>query len=241
MILKYSQLHKTAKLTGQQANKRALKFFGEARQDSLTAFITPQGKQISGEIQGRREYDHRQIASEALGEESANFSTLYEMLNYFMQLTGNIRVISSINELNIQVQLQKGLPTKEQLSVLERMAKGKPVIFDITKENGDILTSGEGKYFNFLTALQNTRKQERELNKDVSTGSIPRQLQPLADFVDKHFNTLQEYRDVHFESKHPLHPALRKAEEKTGLGVTKIWDDFGFNSHVDFFEAVKRQ
>lgn len=241
MIRKYSQL-KTASV-GSDMNRRAIKEFGTTSDPESIGFITPEGLGIdsSGETRGSRQrgrnIDHREIAQAGIGEE-VPFPTLHALLNHFMAETGNIRVVTAREEVNIQVPLKRSIPTGAQFKVLEKLCAGKPVIWDITDKTGHILSTGNGKYFTFLNDLTRVRKQERDISADKAAGKIPRQLKPLADFVSR-FETLEDYKAVHYESKHPLHPQLLAAEAKTGLGVTKTWDDFGFNSMADFFRAVK--
>jgi len=242
-IKKYSQL-KVAVLTGEQANRRAIRMWGLTSDPASIGFITPQGScidssgRLRGSSYGGRNIDHRQIAQDALGDDAKESHE--ETLQEFLDLTGNIRVVSVTNELSIQVPIKAGIPSKKQIFVLEGLAKGKEVYFDITSKGRKIQT-GNGKFYVFLNAMQNAAKQDKELKQDMSSNKIPRQLQPLADFVVKNFATAEEYRHARFYREDPLHDALRKVMDKVGLGVTYIWSDFGFNHEGEFFNKVKGQ
>lgn len=211
---------------------------------SSIGFITPEGDCIdsSGRSQGSgmsgRIIDHKQIASEALEFIETAFNSVDEMLQYFIELTGDVRVINAQDSLNIQVPIKKGIPTQKQLSILEQMASKKRVYFDITGEKGRRLVSGEGPFYVFLNSLKVVAEEEKKLKQDLKSKKVPRQLQPLADFVRENFPTKEDYKNARFNPEHPLYQELRKVSDKVGLGVNKVWLDFGFNHQGEFYDAV---
>ena len=243
LILKVAEAYsKKASVTAEVANKRAIREYGLTTDHSSIGFITPQGKAIdsSGRRQGSsslgRNIDHRQIAQTALGDEADNFNSLHQMLNHYIYLTGNVRVINATTELNIQVPIKKGIPTTQQLALLEKMGRGNHVVFDLTDKEGNIVESGEGKYYVFKKALEGTQKVEKKEEK--STGKIPRSLESLAKFIRENFKTYEEYSDAFYERRNPLYDLLRKELDAAKIGTGKVWTDFGFENKVDFYHAV---
>ena len=158
--MKYlSILTKYAILTGAQANKKAIGRYGTTSDPSSIGYITPSGVCIdsSGRAVGSgfsgRNIDHREIATYAL-EGHYNFNLLFETLNFFIFLTGNIRVVSATEELNIQVPLKKGIPSSAQMATLKKLGANKNVNFDITDEKGRNLSSGNGAFYKFEMDLK---------------------------------------------------------------------------------------
>lgn len=239
MILRYSSLKK---LTGPELNRKALKIFGTSNDPYILAFLTPEGVGISGgQSGGNRIYDHRQIASEVLGGQAEGFTSLHHMLCSFLHQTGDIRVVfTKGSPLSIHLPSKEGIPTQRQLRKIVSLSKGSEIFFDITNEDGRNVSSGSGNFASFVRTLEKVQRQEKELSQDLNKGTFPRQLKSLAEYVRNTFQTKEDLTSARNNPEHPQHARLRQEMDKCGIGVTKIWSDFGLNSIQDFYERINK-
>jgi len=228
---------------GVEYNKRAIRKYGTTTIPESMGFITREGKAIdsSGIKQGSRSQgrniDHREIAQEALGD-VAKADSWSASMHQFMEETGDIRVVGAKDEFNIDVPIIKGMPSDKQLALLRKISSGKKIYYDFTGKNGNIVKSGEGLYSDFLRDLKQSVKGEREISESLAQGKVPKQLKPLEDFIREHGLTKNEVVDARFNRDNPLYNDFRKAMDKTTVGVTKLWSDFGFKNVEDFYNKV---
>jgi len=228
---------------GVEYNKRAIRKYGTTTIPESMGFITREGKAIdsSGIKQGSRSQgrniDHREIAQEALGD-AAKGDGWSANMHQFMEETGDIRVVGARDEFNIDVPIIKGMPSDKQLALLRKTSSGKKIYYDFTGKDGNVVKSGEGLYSDFLRDLKEVVKGEKEISESLAQGKVPKQLKPLEDFIKEHGLTEDEVVDARFNRENPLYDNFRKAMDKTTVGVTKIWSDFGFKNVEDFYNKV---
>ncbi len=227
---------------GGKYNQRAIRKYGLTTTYESVGYITRDGKGIdsSGIRQGSssqgRNIDHREIAQHGLGDDSkAGFS---ENMRLFMNATGDIRVVGAKNELNIDTPIAKGMPSQKQLEFVRKMSANKKMYYDFTDEKGNVVKAGEGTYETFLKDLRQVVQDESEMKSALSSGGIPRQLQPMADFIKNNNLTKEEFSDIRYNRNNPLHETLNKLMDRASLGVGKVWDDFGFNHQGEFYDKV---
>ena len=232
----------TPEAVGEIYNKRAIKKYGLAAADESIGYITREGRGIDssgirqGSVSQGRNVDHREIAQHALGDDSVEgFSANMQI---FMNETGDIRVVDAKGALNIDVPLKHGMPSAEQISKIKELATGKKMFWDFTDEKGNPVKSGEGRYSNFFESLQSTIKSENEIKVSRESGSISKQLQPLIDFIKKNNLSREKFLDSRHNKDNPLFAEHRKQMDKTGIGVNKMWRDFGITSEGEFYDRV---
>lgn len=223
-------------------SQRAIKKYGIASADESIGYITRSGKAIdsSGRKQGSssqgRNIDHRQIAKDALGDDATDGWS--QNMRLFMNATGNIRVVGAKGEVNIDIPINNGMPSQAQLNVIKRLSAEKKIYYDFTDPEGNNVASGEGSYGKFTTDLRQTIKNESETKTAIASGNIPKQLQPMADFIKENNLTKEEFKDIRYNDKNPLHETMNKLMDKASLGINKVGDDFGFSHLGEFYDRV---
>lgn len=225
-------------------NQRAIRKYGLTTVPESIGYITRDGKGIdsSGRRQGSRSegrnVDHREIAQEGIGEDTVPDDSFTGKMTAFMNETGDIRVIGAKGELNVDVPIARGMPTNKQLQMIQRLAEGKSLVFDLTDEKGNVVAAGQGGYGEFLKTLKDTIRAESDTRSALAKGTIPTQLQPMVDFIKRHNLSKEEFHDARYNKKNPLFDEYRREMDKTGLGVTKVWSDFGFTHEGEFYDKV---
>ena len=227
-------------LSPKAINNKVIKEYGITEVDESIGYITREGKGIdsSGIKQGGfgqgRYVDHREIAQAGLDEELSGT----EAMRAFMNKTGDIRVVGAKDEVNIDIPISVGMPTTSQLNKIRQLSKDKTIFYDLTDITGNSIKSGEGTYNTLLNDLKAVIKSEQGIKEDLSTGKLPKKLDPLVEFIYKHKLSKEDFSDARYNRDNPLNPEFIKAMEKTGIGVGKIWKDFGFNSVGEFYDKV---
>lgn len=219
-------------------NKIAIKEYGLTNYNESVGYITPEGKGIdsSGIRQGSgsqgRNVDHREIAESALGDNRLDTPT--DSMNLFMKETGNIRVVSAVNDMNMEIPIDNGMPTKKQIDKLRQMTGDMKVFYDISV-NGNFVNTGEAKNFNdFYKDLVDTVKSEEKIKESIKNGNIPENLKPLAKLA-KESNTFESFMEKLFTDKG------RAITNKAFVFGEKVYADYGYKNSDDFYERVKKQ
>ncbi len=221
-------------------NRKVIKEYGITEVDESIGYITREGKGIdsSGIKQGGfgqgRNVDHREMAQAGLDEDLSGT----EAMRAFMNKTGDIRVVGAKEEVNIDIPISVGMPTASQLNKIRQISKGKTIYYDLVDATGNSIKSGEGTYNTLLSDLKVAVKSEKGIKADLATGKLPKKLDPLVEFIYKHKVSKEEISDARYNRDNPLNSKFIKAMEKTGIGVGKIWRDFGFNSLGEFYDKV---
>jgi len=228
--------------TTKALNAKAIRKYGKTTAPESIGYITRGGIGIDssgislGSASQGRNIDHREIASHALSGDFAGSGT--EAMRNFMDKTGNIRVINATNELNVDIPISQGRPTKKQLALVEELSTGKTIVFDLTRSDGRTVASGEGDFNKLSKTLDGILATEIESKQALEQGRLPKQLTPLVGFIKRHNLSKDEFVDARFNQNNPLYSAHRKAMDKTGVGVNKIWSDFGLKSVHDFYDKA---
>ena len=224
-------------------NKRAIKKYGTTNIAESIGYITREGIgidssgiKLGSESQGRN-IDHREIAQIALGDDFSESGS--EAMNRFMNETGNIRVVNIADDVNIDISIGKGIPSTQQLQQIKRLSKDKEIVYDLVDIDGNIVRSGEvATYSKFIRDLNATIEFESKLKEDVKSEKLSEKLKPLIDFIKKHNLSKKEFLDSRFNRDNPLYNEHRKAMDKTTVGVTKVWKDFGLKGNEDFYDKA---
>jgi len=223
-------------------NQRAIRKYGTTNVPESIGYITENGKTIDssgvrlGSSSQGRNIDHREIAQHALGKESVDGFT--ENMNVFMAKTGNIRVINATDELNIDVPVGSGEISPAQLRKIQELSYRREIVWDFTDNEGRIVGSGNGRYYNFAEAVRLVAQEQKDISTAKGNGVIPKRLEPLAEFIKSNSLSKEQLEDVRYNKENPFYSEWRILLDKADIGVKRIWSDFGFNSQGEFHERI---
>jgi len=224
-------------------NRRAITSHGLTDDPESIGYLMRNGKGIdsSGRKQGSgmrgRVVDHREIAQDALGDTPEGLSGNQAMAK-FMNETGNIRVVSVGDEVNIDIPIAKGMISKEQISQIRQISDGKTINYDISDYSGSNIKSGTGSVNSLLTDLRSVVKGEAETAVARASGQVPPALEPLADFIKANKMSAQDLFDARYDKNNPLHQKTYDMIGRAMFSGNKVWEDFGYSNLGDFANKV---
>jgi len=140
------------KVLNTEMNKKVISKYGTTNKEYNIGYITPEGQGIDMSLGGEyKNLSHKELANFIMPNSKTS-------LIDFQNQTGNIRVINANQNLNIDVPIDIGQPSSEQISKLKQMAGDKTIFFDLTDKKGNIIKSGSGKFNDFIDNLNSHLK-----------------------------------------------------------------------------------